>query len=163
MDRVTPADFTTIDRPRDSARRRADRPAAALRALPRLAGADMCNVQVRSPGESLMIGAHHGLDEPFLTYFARVAQDRSAYGAAIGRGELVVVHDMAHGLIFVGTPRLDVMVEFGARAVESMPHFTPPGQVAGVISMHHRMPGGRPRRNLRLLRLIAGRLGPVRC
>jgi hypothetical protein len=81
----------------------------------------------------------------------------------MGRGEPVVVHDMAHGLIFVGTPRLDVMVEFGARAVESMPHFTPPGQVAGVISMHHRMPGGRPKRELRLLRLIAGRLGPVRC
>jgi hypothetical protein len=42
-----PADLTTIDRPLDGARRRADRPVAAVRALLQLAGADMCNVQVR--------------------------------------------------------------------------------------------------------------------
>jgi hypothetical protein len=61
MDRVTPADFTTIDRPRDSARRRADRPAAALRALLQLAGPDVCIVQVQDRrGVSLVIGAHHG-------------------------------------------------------------------------------------------------------
>lgn len=46
VDRVTPADLTTIDGLLDGARRRADRPAAAVRALLQLAGPDRCNVQV---------------------------------------------------------------------------------------------------------------------
>jgi GAF domain-containing protein len=76
-----------------------------------------------------------------------------------GRGELVVVDDVANSPIFVGTDGLDVMLEAGVRAVESMPYFTPPGQLAGTISMHHRAPGTRPKRDLMMLRLIAGRLG----
>jgi hypothetical protein len=51
------------------------------------------------------------------------------------------------------------MLEAGVRAVESMPYFSPAGQLAGIISMHHRAPGTPPKRELMMLRLIAGRLG----
>jgi hypothetical protein len=127
-----------------------------------LVGPDMCNVQIldRSDG-SLKISTHNGFQEPFLTYFARVADNSSACGAAMGRGDLVVVDDVANSPIFVGTGGLDVMLEAGVRAVESMPYFTPAGQVAGIMSMHHCTPGRRPKRELMMLRLIAGRFGAL--
>ncbi|MEY2580281.1 MAG: hypothetical protein QOE09_130 [Ilumatobacteraceae bacterium] len=159
---ATPEDLIAIDRLVHGASGRADRAAAAALAVLQLAQPDMCNIQIfdRSD-ESLKISTHHGFQEPFLTYFARVADDSSACGAAMGAGDMVVVEDVANCPIFVGTAGLDIMLEAGARAVESMPYFDPAGQLGGIISMHHRTPGRRPKQKLMLLRLIAGRLGAV--
>ena len=64
--------------------------------------------------------AHHGFDDRSSTssLVSRTTARRAAQ--PVGRGELVVVDDVAHSPVFVGTSGLDVMLEDGARAVESM-------------------------------------------
>lgn len=49
-------------------------------------------------------------------------------------------------------------VEF---TVESMPYFNRAGELAGILSMHHTTPGRCSKRELMMLRLIAGRLGAL--
>jgi anti-anti-sigma regulatory factor len=158
---ATPADLATIDGLLSGASGRVDKADTAARALLQLVGPDMCNVQILDRSDdSLKISTQHGFHETFLTHFARVADDNSACGAAMGRGELIAVDDVAKSRIFTGTT-LDVMLEAGAQAVESMPYFDRKGELAGMISMHHRTPGIRPKREVMLLRLIAGRLGAL--
>jgi GAF domain-containing protein len=111
---------------------------SALDAALGLTGADMGNVQLCDPiSHTLHIEAQRGFESPFLDFFARVHDGQAACGLAMTRAERVTVADVVSSPIFAGTPALDVMVEAGARAVQSTPLIGSSGRLLGMFSTHY--------------------------
>jgi hypothetical protein len=133
--------------------------AAAVDAAVALGGADMGNVQLREPGRGvLQIEAQRGFAPPFLEFFADVRDGEAACGVAAERGARVIVEDVARSPIFRATPALDVMLDAGARAVQSMPLLSPSGCLLAVLSTHWHHPWRPRERELRLLGMLERRL-----
>jgi hypothetical protein len=120
-------------------------------------GADMGNIQLLDPqsGE-LVIYAHRGFREPFLNYFSKVHSGAAACGAALHQAERVIVCDTADSEIFAAPQMLEVMLDAGARAVQSTPLATKSGVVLGMLSTHYRKPTEPSVRDLRVLDYVAG-------
>ena len=119
-----------------------------------ITGAQMGNIQLLD-GDVLRIAAQRGFDRPFLEFFASVHGAQAACGAALQRGERVIVDDVVNSPIFMGTPALDVMVAAGARAVQSTPLLSRSGRVLGMFSTHYRRAPQQPsERALRLLDIL---------
>ena len=120
-----------------------------------ITGAQMGNIQLLE-GDVLRIAAQRGFDRPFLEFFASVHGEQAACGAALQRGERVIVDDVLNSPIFVGTSALDVMVAAGAHAVQSTPLVSRSGRVLGMFSTHYqRAPQQPSERALRLLDILA--------
>jgi hypothetical protein len=158
---VGPEDLAVIDGHLEGSRDRDQLAASALDALIELVEPDMGTVQRYDESDgTLRLDAQFGFQEPFLSFFDRVGADDADAGAvAMAAGDLLVVDDVGSSPDLADAEVRSVMEEAGVRAVASMPFFAPGGQPAGAISMHHRRTGARPRRELLLLRLLAGRLG----
>jgi PAS domain S-box-containing protein len=120
-----------------------------------ITGAQMGNIQLLE-GDVLRITAQRGFDRPFLEFFASVHGEQAACGAALQRGERVIVDDVLNSPIFAGTSALDVMIAAGARAVQSTPLVSRSGRVLGMFSTHYRRAPQQPSgRVLRLLDILA--------
>lgn len=103
--------------------------------------ADMGNIQILDPSSgSLRIEAQWGFDRRFLRYFEQVHQGEAACGAALERGTRVTVWDVTKSPVFRDSPALEVMLDAGARAVQSTPLISSSGRVLGMISTHYRRP-----------------------
>jgi hypothetical protein len=102
-------------------------------------GADMGNVQLLRP-EGLRIVAQRGFQQPFLDYFARVDDERSACGAALRGGRRIAISDVQSDPMFTDTPAEPVMAKATVRAVQSTPLLTPAGMLVGVLSTHYALP-----------------------
>jgi GAF domain-containing protein len=131
-------------------------------------GAERGNLQLYDAATGgLTFAAQHGFSRPFLDFFEKnVCSDRgSACGAALVRGERVVVEDVEESELFLGTPAAEVMLDARARAVQSTPLVSRRGRILGVLSTHHERPRVPTARELRrldeLARLAAGWLGAV--
>jgi GAF domain-containing protein len=111
---------------------------AALDAAVAATGADMGNVQLACP-EGLRIVAQRGFRQPFLEFFALVAEPHCACGAALGAAQRVAIADVRSDTLFAGTQAEQVMLEAGALAVQSTPLVGPNG-VLGMISTHYTAP-----------------------
>jgi GAF domain-containing protein len=121
-----------------------------------LTGASKGNLQLFDPSSgALRLAAHQGFDEPFLRFFATVDDSASACGSAMKRFERVVVEDVTTSAVFAGTPALAVMLEAGARAVQSTPLISSMGNMLGMISTHFNEPHQPSERELRLIDLLA--------
>ncbi len=119
-----------------------------------ITGAQMGNIQLVD-GDVLRIVAQRGFDKPFLEFFASV-HGEAACGAALQRGERVIVDDVVNSPIFAGTAALDVMAGAGARAVQSTPLVNRHGRVLGMFSTHYQRAPQQPgERALRLLDILA--------
>jgi CheY-like chemotaxis protein len=105
-----------------------------------MAGADMGNLQILDhQTKCLHIAAHSGFSKRFLEFFNNVQHhEQSACGAALSRGQRVIVDDVGHNPIFRGRSREIVLGE-GVRAVQSIPLTTASGQLVGVLSTHFRV------------------------
>ena len=84
-----------------------------------LQGADFGNVQLYEPESgSLRIVAHRGVRAEFLKHFASVdANDTSACGIALKRGQRVIIEDVTHDALYA--PHLAVAVKTGYRGVNA--------------------------------------------
>jgi hypothetical protein len=102
-------------------------------------GAEMGNVQLLGP-LGLRIVAQRGFQKPFLDFFARVDDTRSACGAAMRRRTRIAVTDVARDRLFAGTPAEPVMAAAEVRAVQSTPLLGADGRLIGVLSTHYRAP-----------------------
>jgi len=127
-----------------------------------LTRAAMGNIQLLDPATgTLRIAVQRGFRQPFLDFFARVHDGQAACGTALQRAERIVVEEVAQSAIFAGTPALDVLLDAGARAVQSTPILDGSGRVRGMLSTHY----GEPRRlktdDLRLLDRLARRTAEV--
>lgn len=121
-----------------------------------IVGADRGNVRLfdRTSG-ALTIAAQRGFQEPFLKYFGSVSDFTSACGAAIQRGERVLIEDVAQNEIFIGTPSLNVLLDAGVRAVAAEPLISSSGRLLGVLATHFSWPHRPSERELQLLDLLA--------
>lgn len=132
--------------------------AAAVDAAIALIGADMGNLQLVDPvAGALQLVAQCGFGPPFLEFFAWVRDGHTACGQAWQHGTPILVGDVAGSAIFRGTPGLDVMLDAGARAVQSVPIRTASGQLLGVFSTHWRRPRSLTTPDRHLLELLARR------
>lgn len=120
-----------------------------------ITGAAMGNIQLVNSGGVLKIAAHRGFAAPFLEFFDQVHDGQAACGAAMLRGERVIVEDVAHSPVFYGTAARDVMLAAQARAVQSTPLVTRQGQLLGMFSTHYPTPHRPTDRELRMLDILA--------
>jgi signal transduction histidine kinase/CheY-like chemotaxis protein len=119
-----------------------------------LSHADMGNIQLLEHGV-LRIVAQRGFGAAFVDFFSVVDEGLAACGAALQRGERIVVEDVSTSEIFVGTPALEVMLAANARAVQSTPLVSRSGRILGMFSTHYRMPCRPTDHELRLLDVLA--------
>ena len=101
-----------------------------------ITGAQMGNIQLLE-GDVLRITAQRGFDRPFLEFFASVHGDQAACGAALQRGERVIVDDVSNSPIFVGYagPRCHGRRRRSSRAVDTarQPLRPRPGDVLNAL------------------------------
>ena len=121
-----------------------------------ITGADRGIMQLfeRKSG-ALKIVAHRGFEAPLLEFFDTVHDGFAACGAAMQRGERVIVEDVATDPIFAGSAACDVLLTAGVRAVQSTPLISRSGRLVGMFSTHHRTPCRPSERELGLLDLLA--------
>ena len=79
----------------------------------------------------------------------------AACGAALLRGQRVIVEDVANSEIFAGSVALPVMLAANARAVQSTPLLNRSGQILGMFSTHYQRPHRPTDHELRLLDVLA--------
>ena len=123
-----------------------------------ITGAQMGNVQLLDRG-TLKIVAQRGFRAPFLEFFAEVDNGSASCGEAMRRGDRVVVEDVISSPIFANTRALEVLLEAGARAVQSTPIVNHSGTLVGIFSTHFCEPHRPDPRELRLLDLLARQAG----
>jgi putative methionine-R-sulfoxide reductase with GAF domain len=118
--------------------------------------ADMGNVQLLEKG-ILRIRAQRGFSKEFLEFFSGVEENESACGSALASRQTIVVEDVEQSPIFVGKPSLHVMLNAGARAVQSTPIFSTSDELIGVFSTHYRKPHLISEHEIKLLEYLARR------
>lgn len=118
--------------------------------------ADMGNIQLFDPvSGKLSIQAHRGFQKDWLDFWGIVDESRGSSGAALKRGEQIVVEDVTKSPIFSGSPGLEVQLKAGVRAIQSTPLRTRRGNVLGMISTHFKKPHRPGPHLLRFLDLLA--------
>lgn len=121
-----------------------------------ITNANMGNIQIYDErSSSLQIVAHSGFKKPFLDFFSTVYTGQAACGAAMKLKERVIIEDITQSPIFMNTPSLEVMVEAGARAVQSTPLYSRQGRLVGMLSTHYNIPNRPDDQDLQLLDLLA--------
>jgi PAS domain S-box-containing protein len=121
-----------------------------------IVGADFGNIQLLDPASGdLRIAAHRGFPQWWLDYWNTVSIGRGCCGAALERGERVIVEDVEESPVFVGTPALDIQRQANVRAVQSTPLVSRSGKPLGMCSTHWRTPHHPDERSLCLLDLLA--------
>jgi signal transduction histidine kinase/DNA-binding response OmpR family regulator len=119
-----------------------------------LSHADMGNIQLLEHGV-LKIVAQRGFKTSFLEFFSVVHDGMAACGAALQRGERIIVEDVSTSEIFASTPALPVMLAANARAVQSTPLVTRSGEILGMFSTHYKTPHRPNDHELKLLDALA--------
>lgn len=127
-----------------------------------ITGADMGNIQLLEPAVgALQIEAQRGFKQPFLEYFDRVHDGEAACGTALKHAERIIIQDVTDSPIFLGTPALEVMLDAGARGVQSTPLVGCSGRILSVLSTHYRRPRPPYERALRRLDGLARQLADL--
>ena len=116
--------------------------------------ADMGDIQLVDTDGEMRIAAQRGFKPPYREFLDKVHDGPPAYWSALQRGERVIIEDIASNPLIVGTPTLAVMLDAGARAVQSTPLVSRSGQVLGMFSTYYRTPHGPTERDLRLIDVL---------
>jgi PAS domain S-box-containing protein len=120
-----------------------------------ITNAGMGNIRLLEGGV-LKIVAQRGFESPFLEFFDTVEHGATACRAALDTGKRVMVEDVAHSPIYAGSQAaLRVMLQAGARAVQSTPLISRSGQLLGTFSTHYRATHRLSDRDERMLDLLA--------
>jgi two-component system CheB/CheR fusion protein len=121
-----------------------------------VSGADFGNIQLLDRTSSdLRIVGHRGFPQWWLDFWDKTSRGHGVCGAALERGERVIVEDVERSPIFLGTPALEIQLRAGVRAVQSTPLFSRSGRPLGMFSTHYKKPQRPDERALRLLDLLA--------
>jgi signal transduction histidine kinase len=116
--------------------------------------ANFGNVQLYNPQtKNLEIVVQRGFTQEFLDHFSAVAEDSSACGRALQRGERVIIEDVESDPAF--EPHRQIAASAGFRAVQSTPLISRSGEPLGMLSTHFRDPHRPSERELRLTDLYA--------
>jgi PAS domain S-box-containing protein len=121
-----------------------------------LTDADMGNIQLLDEAAgTLRIVASRGFERPFLEFFDSVQHEDAACGAAMHRGERVVVEDVTESQIFADTEALNVLLEASVCALQSTPLAGRSGRLVGMLSTHYRVPRRPAERDLEIVDMLA--------
>jgi PAS domain S-box-containing protein len=121
-----------------------------------ISGADFGTIQLlEAESSDLRIVAQRGFPDWWLEFWNSVSRGHGVCGTALERGARVVVEDVEHSPIFVGTPALEIQRRAGVRAVQSTPLVSRSGKPLGMFSTHWRKAGRPDERTLRLLDLLS--------
>jgi len=121
-----------------------------------LVGADKGNIRVfDSSSNSLVMAAHRGFAEPFLTFFKHVRDEGSTCAAATQTKGQVIVEDVLESDIFVGHKSLAILIDAGVRAVISTPLLSSNGNLMGMIATHYSNPHRPTDREVYLIHVLA--------
>jgi PAS domain S-box-containing protein len=116
--------------------------------------ADMGALQLYDPRtRKARVAAQRGLGKPLLDFLEGGCWD-AAWGAAVARGERVVVEDVERGM--AGTEALAVHQRGGVVAVQLTPLLGGSSKAVGALLTYHRRPNRPDERDLRFLDLLAG-------
>jgi GAF domain-containing protein len=127
-----------------------------------LVGADMGNIQLFDPTlGALHIEAQSGFTRTFLDFFNQVHHGQAVCGTAMKRAKRVIVEDVTQSPIFYGTPALEVILDAGARSVQSTPLVDASRRVVGMLSTHWRRPRRLSESELSNLDILAKRTSAV--
>ncbi|HEX5951179.1 MAG TPA: GAF domain-containing sensor histidine kinase [Actinomycetota bacterium] len=130
-----------------------------LEAAMAITGTDLGNVQLYNPATGVLeIAAQYGFGKDFLEFFASVDGHRGACGAAMRTRRRVLVDDVLTDPIFQDPAARRIMIEAGARAVQSTPLCSRTGETLGVLSTHFRVPHRPSESALRFVDLLAGQV-----
>jgi PAS domain S-box-containing protein len=116
--------------------------------------ADMGNIELIDADGETRIAAHRGFEPLFAELLDKVLGRPFDYRKALQPGERVIVEDIASSPLVAGTPMLTVMLDAGARAVQSTPLVNRSGQLLGMFSTYYRIPRGPTERDLRLIDVL---------
>jgi putative methionine-R-sulfoxide reductase with GAF domain len=117
----------------------------------------MGNIQLFDPSAAaLRIEVHHGCSKSFLAFFDCVHVGEAACGAAFQTGSQVTVEDVADSPVFAGRT-LELMLDSGVRAVQSIPLVGPSGCIVGILSTHWPRPWRLSNRDFLVLNMLACR------
>lgn len=106
-----------------------------------LVGADVGNLQLLDQRtNTLRIVAESGFSKRFLEFFGEVRCHQGCCGAALSRGQRVIVEDVSSDPIFRGTESGEMVRGEGVEAVQSIPLNTASGRLVGVLSTHFHTP-----------------------
>jgi two-component system, cell cycle sensor histidine kinase and response regulator CckA len=120
-----------------------------------ICGADFGNIQLIDPMASrLEIAAQRGFPQWWLDFWDGPSGSNGACNVALERRDRVIVEDVEHSPIFLGTPALEVQRKAGVRAVVCTPIVGRSGNPLGMFSIHYRAPQRPHERALRLLDLL---------
>lgn len=101
-------------------------------------GTAMATAQLLTRGShALRLMAYQGFSQEFADFFQIVDDATTSCGAALQRGEPVLVSDIPQSPVFAGTLGLNVILRAGCRAVASVPITSPNGRVLAMLSTHH--------------------------
>jgi PAS domain S-box-containing protein len=121
-----------------------------------IVGADKGNIQTfDASSNSLIIAAHRGFAEPFLTFFKHVRDDAAACAAAMRGKTQVIVEDVLESDIFAREKAQAVLISAGVRAVVSTPLLSSNGILMGMISTHYATPHRPTDREVHLIEVLA--------
>lgn len=127
-----------------------------------VAAADFGNIQLVAPESGkLRIVAQHGLPPWWVEYWQTAASEQGSCGAALSRGERVVVDDVERSPVFDFATSLEVQRRAGIRSVQSTPMVAVDGRLLGMISTHGRHPGRPSEQALALINVLARRLSVI--
>ena len=119
---------------------------------------DLGNIQLADPTSgALTIATSSGFDSEFLDYFAVVADDTSACGAAARQRSQTVIVDVEENRAFA--PHREIAAASRFRAVQSTPIVDPTGRLHGVVSTHFRHRHRPSPAQMQLLAWFSERLG----
>jgi len=94
------------------------------------------NIQLLDADRAILrIVVHQGFDEPFLSYFSSVHEDRFGCGTAMKRRKRTVVEDVQESPLFSEEAR-QAMIAARALACQSTPLITSDGKMVGMMSTH---------------------------
>jgi GAF domain-containing protein len=98
--------------------------------------ADFGNIQLLDPRTSnLKIAAQRGFPHWWIDYWDTVSDGDATFGAALQRGERVIVEDVEQSPVFTGAD-LEMQRKAGVRAVQSTPIISRSGKPIGMFSTH---------------------------
>jgi PAS domain S-box-containing protein len=130
--------------------------AAIVDAAIAISHADFGDVQlVDVTSSELRIAAQRGSPQDWLGFWEHAWKGNGVCGRAIERKERVIVEDIEHSPIFVGTPAMEILRKAGVRALQCTPVIGRTGKLLGTISTHYNTPHRPSTRVLRLLDLLA--------
>ncbi|MBV8082880.1 MAG: GAF domain-containing protein [Candidatus Eremiobacteraeota bacterium] len=133
--------------------------AEILAVAKKITRSDMGNIQLVDRDGVLRITVHDGFADEFLAFFSEVKESEAACGTALKTRQTIVVEDVERSPLFVGTPALKIMLNAGARAVQSTPIFSRSGELIGIFSTHYRQPRQIDTHTVRLLGFLAAQAG----